>query len=453
MAGAFLWDERVARAVGLSALGTQPVASMPLSNLLDPQPSHRARWLGTTASVLVDFGADTALDAVALLSTTLRSTDTVRWRLSALEGVDEAPAVFDMRFTSPATLAYPAGWAFNRASAGHSFDATGTLAQAAVDTLRFDYDPATLACRGILLEEARTNDVRNPRGEGGTVGIIGSGGVVPTNWVVPALAGITITYNGIVTENGLACAEFRFNGTATGNLEIAGDTWRGSYTNATIACSVFCKLAAGTLTNITCSINAYMGGAGGTNGNVTFVPTTAAMNGQRRLTTGTATTVNSCKTAVRMVCAGAVDFTLRCAVFQQENGRVSSSPILPPVGTPAASTRATDQARILGLSIAAATLLIQCQVHGGAPGNEIPGGYGPPGDYNNSSFFLFDTAGTCLWSTISGGVGSSRTLAGSVNAATTLVGAASATGFAFSRNSAQTTLAQAFAVPSAMDIA
>ena len=41
MAGAFLWDERVARAVVLSALGTQPVASMPLSNLLDPQPRDR----------------------------------------------------------------------------------------------------------------------------------------------------------------------------------------------------------------------------------------------------------------------------------------------------------------------------------------------------------------------------------------------------------------------------
>ena len=99
MAGAFLWDERVARAVGLSALGTQPVASMPLSNLLDPQPSHRARWLGTTASVLVDFGTDIALDAVALLSTTLRAADTVRWRLSALEGLVEAPAVLDRKST------------------------------------------------------------------------------------------------------------------------------------------------------------------------------------------------------------------------------------------------------------------------------------------------------------------------------------------------------------------
>ncbi len=83
MPGAFLWDERVARAVGLSALGAQPVASMPLSNLLDPQPRHRTRWLDTAATVLVDFGTPAAIDAVALLSTTLRFADAFRVRIGA----------------------------------------------------------------------------------------------------------------------------------------------------------------------------------------------------------------------------------------------------------------------------------------------------------------------------------------------------------------------------------
>lgn len=164
--------------------------------MMSRQPRHRTRWLGSTASVLVDFGTDTAIETVALLSTTLGAADTVRWRLGALEGLVEAVPVFDLRFTSPGTLTYPAGWAFNRTTAGWCFDATGTLVQVPADTPRFDYDPATLACRGLLLEETRTNSVRNPRAEGATPGVVGAGGVLPTNWAVGALAGLTATVVG-----------------------------------------------------------------------------------------------------------------------------------------------------------------------------------------------------------------------------------------------------------------
>ena len=78
------------------------------------------------------------------------------------------------RANGAGTLVLPAGWAFNRTSAGWSFNATGTLAQVAADVPRFDYNPATLACRGLLLEEARTNGIRNPRAEGATPGTPGT---------------------------------------------------------------------------------------------------------------------------------------------------------------------------------------------------------------------------------------------------------------------------------------
>lgn len=39
-------------------------------------------------------------------------------------------------------------------------DASGFIETVAADTPRFDYDPVTLACRGLLLEEARTNTLR-----------------------------------------------------------------------------------------------------------------------------------------------------------------------------------------------------------------------------------------------------------------------------------------------------
>ena len=91
MAAAFLWDDRVRSAVSVTSVGGTPVASMPVANLLDPQPRHRARWIGSTASILVDFGADTTIEAAALISTNLLAGATVRWRVGALDtGVVDA---------------------------------------------------------------------------------------------------------------------------------------------------------------------------------------------------------------------------------------------------------------------------------------------------------------------------------------------------------------------------
>jgi hypothetical protein len=51
----------------------------------------------------------------------------------------------------------PARVTFTRASGGSYFDRLGVLRQAAANQPRFDFDPVTLACRGLLIEEQRTN--------------------------------------------------------------------------------------------------------------------------------------------------------------------------------------------------------------------------------------------------------------------------------------------------------
>ena len=108
MAGAFLWDDRVAQAIALTSVGGTPVASLPIANLLDPQPRQRARWLGGSASILVDFGADTIIEAAALISTNLPETATVRWRVGLAvaplsPGLGSDGLAFDTGVTDAAT--------------------------------------------------------------------------------------------------------------------------------------------------------------------------------------------------------------------------------------------------------------------------------------------------------------------------------------------------------------
>ena len=50
---------------------------------------------------------------------------------------------------------------FTRATTATYVNSAGTVTTAAVDEPRIDYDPATLACRGLLIEEQRTNLILN----------------------------------------------------------------------------------------------------------------------------------------------------------------------------------------------------------------------------------------------------------------------------------------------------
>ena len=464
MAGAFLYDDKVAAAT-LSAPGSTTVTTLPLSYLTDPQPRLRARLMGSAASVLVDFGADTAIEAAALISTTLGSSATVRWRLGAGEGLIEATPAFDVRLTDLVPV-YPAGWTYTRASAGWYFDSNGVLQQAASNALRFDCDPVTRLLKGLLLEEARTNSIRNPRAEGL---VAGSPGTLPTNWAGVTNTGLTRTISAVGTENGIPYFEVRYNGTTSNGaactLYFESTTGVAALTGQTWTMSSYIKIVGGSTANFASIAYQLL--------ELDNVPTTlvtdsgsamtlsSAPLGQSRqtytVTTSGGGTMTNLRPQLRLTPTGggvAIDITLRIGCPQLERGGVASSPILPTAGVPAATTRAADVTSVTGLTIGQAyTLLVQAQVRGDTGTTLVPAGIGDAVGFNDASYMTIDSSGTGTGIALSGGVnaGPACTVAASVGAQTIMVLAADGAGVSYARAGTLRTNVATWSVPAALD--
>lgn len=249
---------------------------------------------------------------------------------------------------------------FTRASTGTYFDSTGVLQSAAIDTPRFDYSPTTLALLGFLVEESRTNSIRNSTG----VGVVaGSPGTMPTNWETSTgtTNGVTRTVVGTGTEKGISYVDVTYAGTAIANGSIsiieelttqtvatAGQIW--TVTN-------FLRLIAGSFANTASrnfflnsytALGAFVGGATSTSNNFPAAgPTTAALNTQRYFFTGTLSGATTARVGTGLFFsfnAGAViNFTLRIGLPQLELGAFATSAI---PTTTVAVIRAADVATI-----------------------------------------------------------------------------------------------------------
>lgn len=199
--------------------------------------------------------------------------------------------------------------------------------------------------RRLLVEGQRTNLNTNPRGEGG------SGTTMPTGWT-PSFGGLAITSVTQTTRNGILGVALRFAGTPTstggqtiqqfGNTEVVA-------IGTSVTNQIFAELLAGTLTNVSgfalrCNVEG---------GSTTFTPGAFANIQNVRVTTGT-----SSSTQVRWHyndTVTPVDFTIFLGGASREHAAFCSTPILPAVGTPAASTHGADliSASLASLSIGA----------------------------------------------------------------------------------------------------
>ena len=245
---------------------------------------------------------------------------------------------------------------FTRASTGTYFNSAGTLTTAAINEARFDYNPSTLAAEGLLIEESRTNSIRNNTMVGAAAG---TPGTAPTNWVVATNPdGLAREIVGTGIQNGINYLDIRWSGTsgAGGTVTISnfdlnnviaaanGQTWTTSF---------YVALVGGSLTNIsTLTLGTRFNdntGAQVTTGTTSVLTLTSSLSRFAVSTTATdATTafVNGALVA-NFVNSSAVDFTLRIGLPQLEQGAFATS-VIPTTTT--ALTRSADVASVNTLS-------------------------------------------------------------------------------------------------------
>jgi hypothetical protein len=247
---------------------------------------------------------------------------------------------------------------FTRASSATFIDSAGTLQTAAVDVPRFDHNPTTGESLGLLVEEQRTNSIRNNTMVGA---VAGTPGTSPTNWSLGFLSGLTQTIVGTGTESGIAYIDIRIFGTTSSALfwgvAPEGATVVAANPNSIWTSTFYVRLVGGSLTNVTGVKNVLTnfnssGAALNQFAVALLTPTSAALATQRYSNSTTSATFADATTAfvrnflqIEANSGVAIDITLRIGLPQLEQGAFATSVI--PTST-AAATRSADVASITG---------------------------------------------------------------------------------------------------------
>jgi len=265
------------------------------------------------------------------------------------------PASLDLRFAESKSLVDAVSGqqliTFTRASDGAVVNSAGQIEIVAANVPRFTHDPVTGESLGLLVEEQRTNSIRNNTMVGA---VAGTPGTLPTNWSAFSWpTGVTRSVIGTGTQNGIAYIDIRFNGTASGAGELSifpEGTGALLFTAGTILSgSVWLSLVGGSTSNIasvTLRTVSYLGAAYVSEGNaaLSITPTLTRFAFNNYTTAATSDRVLPA-VSVNVAAAGAIDITLRIGLPQLEQGAFATSVI--PTST-AAATRSADVASITG---------------------------------------------------------------------------------------------------------
>jgi len=222
----------------------------------------------------------------------------------------------------------------------------GDLVEFAVDATRID----TL---GLLTEGGVTNEIRNARFEGGTPGDLSGAGVPPTNMLIGAAGGLTWTLDEVGLEDGNPYMQLSAAGTWSGDARIDleqatqiaaadGDFWTVGMGARLVSGALGADFQIGVFERT---------GAGAT---VASQLETKAIDASRRRFWKASTlagggTVGAVSPVIYFDNGvGTVAFVIRLYSPQIENYLHASSPVLPTIASPAATTRAFEVIEVAG---------------------------------------------------------------------------------------------------------
>jgi hypothetical protein len=265
------------------------------------------------------------------------------------------PPSLDLRFAESKSLVDAVSGqqliTFARASDGTFVNSAGQIEIAGPNVPRFTHNPTTLESLGLLVEEQRTNSIRNNTMVGA---VAGTPGTLPTNWN-ENLAGVSRSIIETGIEDGVNYIELRLQGTPTSGelvLQFDANTQTVATASSVWTGSFYARMTGGSLTNIIASsvrIREANAAGGLLNAHYqSFTPTSARLATQRSV--GTATLGASAERvnlglSLGLTVGQAIDITLRIGLPQLEQGAFVTSAI-PTTGT--AATRTADVVSITG---------------------------------------------------------------------------------------------------------
>jgi len=242
---------------------------------------------------------------------------------------------------------------FTRASTATFFNNAGVLTSAANNIPRIDFNPSTLVCNGLLIEEQRTNSIRNNTMQGA---VAGTPGTLPTNWITigAGLGTLTQQIVGTGTSNGITYIDVRISGTTSTisfGISPESNTQISAASGQNWTSSIYLARVGGTTSNLTIIqrvVERTIVGSGVANTptNITSsLGTSLSRFSVTRTLTDATTAFVTTDVLFEFLAGAAIDITLRIGLPQLEQGAFATS-VIPTTTT--ALTRNADVASMTG---------------------------------------------------------------------------------------------------------